>query len=373
METVNLFGLPQSLFTGRVRSYFIKACIPYRQKRLNTLHFHKQVKPKASGRVSMPTIEFADGTVICDSTSIIDHFEGKTGNPFSPPTPRQNVISLLVDAVGVEGFLRPAMHYRWNFYDEYKALNDHQFSLVVKPGDGADARLQMLIKTVRSLPLVMAGLSENNTELIEKVYKNQLCALNNHFSRNGYLLGGRPCLGDFGLMTALYAHLGRDPKPLELMLKTAPFVFRWVERMNTAEPGLLDFENEEETWIPNDQIPDSLINFLSAMAEDFVPESQAAAKTLNLWLSNRPDLKSGTPCARGLGLSKFELRGEQISAAAQVYRFFMLKRFQDAYDALGGSDLAAVDDILEKSGFAEIVTVRLLRDVGLVENQEVWL
>ena len=117
MGTVTLYGAPLSLYTGRARSYLIKAGIAYREQQGHSEHFKKVVLPQAGIR-TIPTLELEDGTVIRDGAAIIDHFEAQSGNTHSPTTPRQKVVSLLMDVIGAEGLLRPAMHYRWNFPEE---------------------------------------------------------------------------------------------------------------------------------------------------------------------------------------------------------------------------------------------------------------
>ena len=63
----------------------------------------------------MPTIEFNDGTVIRDGVAILDYFEQLNDYEYSPRPPKQKIVSLLLDVIGAEGLLRPAMHYRWNY------------------------------------------------------------------------------------------------------------------------------------------------------------------------------------------------------------------------------------------------------------------
>ena len=85
-------------------------------------------------------------------------------------------------------------------------------------------------------------------------------------------------------MAPLYGHLGRDPAPLSLMQQQAPRVFRWVERMNRPEPDFGEFAHPEETYLPGDEIPDSLVDVLKHLAIDFVPETRAAHIAINDWL-----------------------------------------------------------------------------------------
>ena len=87
MEPVNLYGMKVSGHQSRARSYMIKAGIPFRERAPATEHYIKNVVPLAGGLRTMPTLEFADGSVIRDSSAIIDHFEAQSGYTFSPSTP----------------------------------------------------------------------------------------------------------------------------------------------------------------------------------------------------------------------------------------------------------------------------------------------
>ena len=68
---------------------------------------------------------------------------------------------------------------------------------------------------------------------IEAAYDEFMNLAEAHFREHPFLLGGRPTIGDYALFGPLFAHLGRDPKPLALMQKRAPALFQWLERMNT--------------------------------------------------------------------------------------------------------------------------------------------
>ena len=141
MKKTTLYGSALSLYTGRARSYLIKAGIDYCEVIPNTPYFAKNVLPKAGGRQSIPTIELSDGTVIRDGAAIIDHFENASQNGFSPTSPKQRILSLLLDVIGAEGLLRPAMHYRWNFAEEnLKFLEFHFESMMPDRPDRKEKR-----------------------------------------------------------------------------------------------------------------------------------------------------------------------------------------------------------------------------------------
>lgn len=367
-----LYAAPHSLYAGRARSYLIKAGIAYREIGPNTKHFHKVVKPLAGGRNSMPTLELPSGEVIRDGAAIIDYFEQRDGYSFRPKTPKQNIFSLLFDVIGAEGLLRPAIHYRWSFDEENWDFLQHHFEMVTEFGDKGKERALGMMGAVQQVIGPSMGVSPDAVSVIEELYADQLAAMDAHFSKHGYLLGGRPSIGDFGLLAPMFGHLGRDPKPLGIMLKDGMRVFRWVERMNRLTPDLCEYEDQSEDWLANDEVPETLINLARVMAEDFVPETIAAADAINEWLESAEPVAPLTECQRALGVASFSIRGVQINAIAQPYRFYLLKRVQDAYERLETEEKADVDRLLALANMSEVLNAKLTRSIGRHENLEVW-
>ena len=368
---VTLYGVPHSLYTGRARSYLLKAGIAYREQAPTTPHFRDVVVPAAGGRLGLPTIEFADGRVIRDGAAIIDHFEAASGEAFSPTSPRQRVLSRLLDVIGAEGLLRPAMHYRWNFPEQNLAFLRYHFQLLFPPGPQqaqlADAAADRMRDAARAF-----GVVPETHAVVEALYADVLDALHAHFVEHPYLLGNRPCIGDFGMIAPLFAHLGRDPAPLALMQTRAPGLLRWVERMNRPEPDLCEFDGPEDAYLADDAVPETLVAALRVLAEDFVPETLAAAETIDAWIAAQDDLAPGTEVPRGVGFCRFTLRGVEINALAQPYRFYLLARVQDACAALDAADRADVEALLTACGMAPLLDVRLSRGIGREDNLEVW-
>ncbi len=372
LQSATLYGVPHSLYTGRARSYLIKAGIAYREQAPNTDHYLKEVLPLAGGRLGMPTLELSDGLVIRDGAAIIDHFEGETGHPFSPPMPKQRFFSRLFDVIGAEGLLRPAMHYRWNFDAENLEFLMFHMGMITPAGDTTMEMAGKIAAAMRRAT-VSFGVNPQTSDLVEQLYTEQLAAMDRHFAAHAYLLGGRPCIGDFGLIAPMFGHLGRDPKPLSLMQANGLNVFRWGERMNRRDADLVGFDDDDESYLDDDAIPATLIDLLAVLSQDFVPETLAAAEVINAWIAEQGELAPGTECARGVGLCKFDMRGTTISALAQPYRFYLLKRTQDEYAALGDGDRQAVDAILESCNMAPLLGATLTRQIGRKNNLEIWL
>ncbi|MCY3640385.1 MAG: glutathione S-transferase N-terminal domain-containing protein [Gammaproteobacteria bacterium] len=372
MDPITLYGAPFSLYTGRTRSYFIKAGIDYREEPHASPHFYESVLPKAGGRRGIPTIEFPDGSVIRDGVAIIDHFERLNGGTFSPSTPKQRIVSRLLDAIGAEGLLRPCMHYRWNFDQDNDEFLRFHFQTIYSGDDvnqAAAERMQFIKEEVNPA----WGVTPDNYELIEGLHQGTLQTLNAHFSNHPYFLGGKPCIGDFGMMAPLYGHLGRDPKPLSLMQTQAVRLFRWVERMNRSEPDAGEFANKDYAYLGNDEVPDTLIHALKHFAIDYVPETRAACACINQWLDENADVPVGTEVERGVGMCSFEIQGMPLSTIAQPFRFYVLKRVQDEFDALDGQSRDNAAELLAACDMEEVLDFRLTRGIGRANNLEVWL
>ncbi len=372
MSEITLYGSPLSLYTGRVRSYLIKAGLVYREMLPNSRHYEENVLPQMGGRRSIPAVVTQSGKVIRDGAAIIDHYEAKNNNAFSPESPKQRILSLLFDVIGSEGLLRPAMHYRWSFPNENQEFLQFHFETFVPPQLDKKEVVEQRMNTMRGAGRNFGAVAETFA-LIESLYIELTEKLNAHFSLHPYLLGAKPCIGDFGLIAPLYGHLGRDPKPLRLMQAKAVCLFRWVERMNRPEPDIGEFDAQNHHYLVDDQIPETLVDVLGQLAIDFIPETKAACMCINEWLGEQSSPEANTVAERGVGMCTFEVAGESITALAQPYRFYLLKRVQDEYDQLSGTDKDDVDTLLQACGMSELMDLRLSREIGRCDNREVWL
>jgi len=353
-DTHTLCAITHSLYSGRARSYLIKNQIPFRELSTGHESFKADVLPKAK-LPTIPTLVTPAGEVIRDGAAIIEHFEAANGRPCRPAGPKQQTVSALFDVIGTDGLLRPAMHYRWNFQEENLAFVRYHFLHSQRDMPTREDKTEHMMGRMQQVARVW-GVTEETQSLVEQLYLEYLDALSAHFENYPYLLGWRPCIGDFGLLAPMYAHLGRDPYPARIMQQRAVRVYRWVERMNRADQD----------------VPESLLQVLKVIAEDFVPETRSAAAFINQWLQeNRP--QAGDTAERFLGQCQFELRGQTITSAAQPYRFFLLQRVQAIYDVLCSAEQQVVREMLERCGMAELLSIRLDRSIEQVDNLEVWL
>ena len=80
----------------------------------------------------------------------------------------------------------------------------------------------------------------------------------------------------------------------------------------------------------NDEVPETLIPVLKILADDFVPETLAAADFIDRWLAERqpdPGAVAVRRLAEALGAADFILRGEAIMALAKPDRFYWCSPF----------------------------------------------
>jgi hypothetical protein len=223
---------------------------------------------------------------------------------------------------------------------------------------------------------MMFGVNADSQQIVETLYMEFLLALDKHFAQFPYLLGWKPCIGDFGLLAPLFAHLGRDPKPLQIMQQQAVHVFRWVERMNRPAQDAPEYYEAGSGYLANDEIPETLAAVLRVISQDLVPETMAAAESINGWLANN-SIASGDQAPRYVGQNggkaEFAVRGLSMVAIAQPYRFFMLQRVQDCFDVLSASEQAGTAELLQSCEMADLLDIKLDRRLAQTDNLEVWL
>jgi len=372
--THSLYAIPHSLYSGRARSYLIKNGIPFQEFSCGHESFKAEILPEAK-LATIPTLRTAEGQVIRDGAAIIEYFEAANGRPCRPKTPRQQTVSGLFDLIGAEGLLRPAMHYRWNFPEENLSFLHYHFYHSQREHPEREAKTQYMMDKMRYAAMIF-GVNDESQALVEALYLDFLLALDKHFELYPYLLGWRPCIGDFGLLAPLFAHLGRDPKPLQMMQQQAVHVYRWVERMNRSYQDASEHYAAGADYLADDEIPETLLAVLSIIAEDLLPETRAAAESINLWLGAN-SVASGDRASRYLGQSEgkasFVVRGQQFQTGAQPYRFFQLQIVQDAYQARAEKERRDIDAMLDSCGLQGLLEIKLERRLEQRDNLEVWI
>ena len=380
-EPLTLFGAPVGMWTGKIRSYLRKQGIPYVERFPSDPVFEREVIP-AVKRFINPVIRLADGTLVQDTADIIDHFETTANIRFSvyPETPLQRIVAMALDLYGGEGLVRAAMHYRWSYRAQNESFLRHEFGLSYRaaamPQAQIDAQLDLFMGYLNAY-LPKFGINPTTQPAIEAAYESLLSALDAHFRKVPYLLGGLPTLADFGFIANFYAHLGRDPYPAQQMKLSAPSVYRWTERMMASDADMPEFPQATQVLLPEDAIPETLGPVLQCMAADYLPELRMMVRCTDEWLAKQPPIDSGAPVtskpsARVLTRGRFVLRGAELESMVAPYTLTRLQRVTDTYASLSEVEQRRVADYFSSHGLAELLTLKAQRRVERKDYLEVW-
>jgi len=377
---VALYGSPPSLYSGKARSYLRKAGIPFEEK----LHSHPDYSARilpAIKRFVIPVLETPEGEIVQDTTEIIEFLEARHNAPLGvyPESPRQKIVSMIIEMFGDEGMLRPAMHYRWNFPEENDYFISMEFGRFMKPDSSEEEAYQLagMPKAAMQKYLPGLGITDDSIPAIETSYQELLKVLNTHLLHSPYLLGGRPTMADFGLYGPMYAHLARDPAPELLMKRTANRVWRWVERMTAVGADMPEFPFMERETLASDAISETLIDVLKIVGQQYGPEVTALVEFINDYTASNPGIKSGSHVItdtnkRVLGRITIPLGDIEISVGARHYSLWMLQRIHDAYDSLDTADRETVDVVITAAGLNAFIDHRIARKIERKDYAEVW-
>ncbi|MDO8410205.1 MAG: glutathione S-transferase family protein [Phenylobacterium sp.] len=364
-----LYGLPHSLYTGPARAYLRKQGITFAERSPRAPEYRAQVMP-AIGRSIIPVLVTPQGEIVQDSVDIIDHFE-RVGPALSayPESPRQRFLAHLFQLFGSQGLLRTAMHYRWSYYDVQAAFLDHAFGVSGAQDDPSRGAMRKMQSYLPGL-----GVRPDTIPLIEQGYGDLLAALEAHLSVHPYLFGGRPSIGDYGLFGPLFAHLGRDPVPADLMKRLAPAVFRWIERLHAPDLDIPDMP-EAEGWLAGDAALDTLEGLVAEMGAEMGAELGAKLAALEDHYQRLApvdgDPVSAKPHQRTIGQAAGRYRGVPDEVGVQPYLLYMVQRTEAALGALSAEDRRWADDLLARNGLSAIGTPRQAR-VDRRHHIEVW-
>ena len=302
-----------------------------------------------------------------------------------PKSPVLLAISHVFELFGGEGLLRPAMHYRWNFDEQNLDFLTNEFAIVAPGGSHDEEAFKHNSGRMRKAA-VNFGVTPDSIEAIEASFHEWLDLFSAHLVDHPYLLGGHPTIGDYGLIAAMWAHLYRDPAPTMLIKQRAPRVGRWVERMTTSESYMHEYPDIDGSLIDDAELPDTLLDLMRFVADDYLPEIAAHVDRANQWLAEHPDIEPGTngldnPAARGLtgggglvtgGSVTFQWRGQDLTTGVLPYRFWLMQRLHDDLADADTNSQARVRKAFVDTNLELLLDLRTLRRVERHGHLEVW-
>ena len=330
-----------SLYSGKTRAYLRYKKIPFEEEL--SLDLHNRIKTEV-GRKIVPVVVTPEGEYLQDTTVIIDRLEQRFPMPsIYPDTPWQKLVAMLLEVYGDEWLVMPAMHYRW----QYKRYN--LGFILGQFGDALKPHWPHRMKQLLALPMALFfgmgyrplfGMNRHTERAVEKSTEQFLKDFDRHLQDHDFLLGSRPCIGDFGLIAPLYAHLARDPYPKQLMLRIAPNVYAWTQRMQNPSGDAGEF-------LPDDEVPASLYPILQRMFSEQLPTLITTMHKTAEWARQHPH-KHNLP--RYVGRHEFQL-GDAVGKRCVIpFQQWMFQRPLQYYQSLGVEDKQRIDPLLQKLG-----------------------
>jgi len=334
------FGWPVSPYSAKTRSYLRWKQIPCTDVEVGALKLFTTIR-RAVGRAVMPTVRRPNGTWMQDSSEIIDTFEHEFPTPSIVPVgPRQRIASLLLELHGDEWLPIVAMYTRWTIRENRSfARNEFARSGFPRMPKLLSRRLMAPIAKKMAAYLPILGVSEATGPGIEAFAQALIANLDAHFQVHPYLLGTRPCLGDFALYGPLWAHCYRDPGSRHYFAD-APAVVGWLER-------LTDLPVRPGTFLPGDVVPETLNPIFSTLFREQWPYIQTLVGAIETWCSQHP---AATRVPRALGDCRFEIGGYSGTRRLITFTQWMTQRPLEAYAELTPHERESVDTWLSQCG-----------------------
>ncbi|XP_070581049.1 uncharacterized protein [Ptychodera flava] len=369
---LQLIGAELSPYTAKVKGYLRYKKIPF-EPVLCTYEVMKNfVKPRIGWSV-LPVVVTPDNETLQDSTDIINTLEKHYPEPsIYPKTPKQKLVSLLLEMYADEWLFVTAMNHRWQ-YPLNKTFLLQEFGKVSYINEPADEQRKKGEEIGNHFggTRQFLGIDDNSQPEFEKGYLEVLDILSIHFDKYPYLLGYKPSIGDFAIFGQFCAMLFRDPEPGMIMKTRAPLVAAWVENMNyvTIESRLhLHFLKdgklvkqtlppEQTDFLANDEIPETLLPLLEKVFQEQGPVLIDTAKQLTQYLKENPDERD---IPRIIGVHPFKIGNVTGNRGIFPYVIWMLQGVVDYYNGLSTQQKSNVDQFLAQfSGAEELVKTDL--------------
>jgi len=345
-----LIGAPLSLYSGKIRGYLRWKNVAYAEV-LSTAEVYKaQIMPRVGWPV-IPVLITPDDETVQDTSDMIDFVENAEAGPSVYPAGAvQKLAALILELFGDEWLLIAAMHYRWQYNEDFVYQEFGNTAVPKLPkAERYDIGKQRAEKFKGSLPFL--GITPATAPAIEKTYEAFLRAFDIHLAAHDFLLGSRPSIGDFGLLGPLYAHNYRDPASGALMEKLAPRVTAWCRNTHAPQHPL------SGDFLPDDQIPETLIPILQLFAGEHLPILVSTLAETQKWVQDNPGT---TELPRAVGFHKYRIGGIEEDRAVFPYCLWMLQRVLDHLATLSGAERQVADGFLERIGAGELSNMQIL-------------
>jgi glutathione S-transferase len=278
----------------------------------------------------IPVLRFPDGRLMNDSTPLAYLLEQEQAGERSviPDDPALAWLSDLFEDFGDEWVTKMMFHYRWYYAADRAFAQTWIVNARNSVMEEDERRRAMQVFNDRQVGrMALVGCTEQNRPIIEESYRFVIETLDRHVLSVPFLLGSRPCLGDFGLYGQLQI-LSIDPTPAAEMRARAPNLFVWLIRLDDAS-------GVEGSWAdPSDPLPGTLTALLGHMAKTYLPFLAANARAVQ----------------NGIDKVELNMLGRPWAQAAFRYQAKCYDALRKKWQALPVAARQCLDPILEETG-----------------------
>ena len=310
-DSIKVFGNVGSPYTQKILALLRYRNIPYTVSWGDVVQNLSLLDIDPPKPVLLPTMVFSNGDNIIsgdnkknpktDTTPIIreleDIYDDKSVIPLSPVL---SFLNYLLEDFADEWTTKYMFHYRWHFdQDAENAKKMLVLQHKINIDDESMKQFSDIIANRQINRLWVVGSNSDTANLIDQSYKRYLSLMEKHLKYLPFMFGQRPSSSDFALYGQLTQLVGFDPTPRNIAYKISPRTVSWVNIMSDLS-GLHDtvgigeffgvqnkeadnnklnyFENNDNGWIDNDEIPDSLIELFNEVGKVYIPCLIANAK-----------------------------------------------------------------------------------------------
>lgn len=247
-----VIGRPESGYSQKVRAAMILKGVPHAWIDRN---LKSRAVFEAHARVRLiPLVFRPDGSVLQDSTPILEHLEAAFPTPsLHPADGTLRFLSFVLEEFGDEWVDKLMFHRRWRGPED-RIARSTTLARGMLEGHWAAPFAPILRHLVvrRMVPrMALAGSNDNNAPILEASFARTVALLDAHLASRAYLFGGRPAFGDFGVWAQLH-QAWMDPTGHAHLEAKTPALVAWLTRMKapTVEGAFESFAELEPTLRP---------------------------------------------------------------------------------------------------------------------------
>lgn len=337
---MRLVGADGSPYSNKVLGVFRYRRLPHRWLSGHSPETIGLAAPK--GPPLAPTLIFADGTAMNDSTFLIKEVERRyPGRTVVPPDPALAFLCALVEDYCDEWMTKAMFHYRWT-YDiptagfgigagglTFGADIDNIEKMGASFADRQVARLRDVV-----------GSNEVTGPVIERSFEQFCRVLEAHLhAGHAFLFGSRPSAADFALFGQLHPMISLDPETSRKVFAASRSVWFWYHSLKDLSG--LSLKDENAGWLDPANLPPTLIAVFREIGRLYAPFMTANAQAV----------------AAGSKTLECALDGGAVpwTQASFKYQAKCLGWLREHHKSLAPADMRLVDAALAGTGCATML------------------